>query len=459
MKKGLVLVCIALFVFTGILCNKIAVDFDEDNVDPRLSGGASTVFLANGKAFGASIPGLSTWDNYIHGVGDKMFGQTFVTAPAPHFGGLGAIYNNVSCISCHQNDGKGLPTAGAITSGLLTRISVPGLGLNGVPLDVPNFGGQLQDKAVSGKVPEGKLSILYEDKIFTYPDGTQVTLRKPNYNIINTYAALPANYLMSVRLGPPIFGLGLLELIPEATILQNVDENDANGDGISGRANYVWNTSTNQIELGRFGQKANNPSLLIQVASAFNQDMGITNSVFPKESAFGQTQYDGLNDEPEITDSMLMATVFYVQTLAVPARRDVEDAQVIQGEKLFKQINCSGCHTPKMKTGVDVRLAALSNQRIQPFTDLLLHDMGLDLADGRPDFLANGSEWKTPALWGIGLLSRVNGTSAFYLHDGRARSLEEAILWHGGEAERSRNAFASLSQTDRKALLRFLESL
>lgn len=449
----------ASLVGTGILCNKIAVEFDEEYVDPRLSGGAATVFLANGKAFGSSISGLDTWDSYIHGVGDKMFGQTFVTAPAPHFGGLGTVYNNVSCISCHQNDGKGLPTAGLVNSGLLTRLSVPGLGTNGMPLDVPGFGSQLQDKAVFGKVPEGKLSMTYADKVFTYPDGTTVTLRNPSYNIINTYTSLPGAYHFSVRLGPPIFGLGLLELIPEATILKGVDEFDANGDGISGRANYVWNVHSNKMELGRFGQKANNPNLLLQVASAFNQDMGITNSVFPRESTWGQPQYDGLADDPEITDSMLMATVFYVQTLAVPARRDIEDAQVIKGEQLFKQINCGSCHTPSMRTGVDVRLASLSNQRIQPFTDLLLHDMGPDLADGRADFLANGYEWKTPALWGIGLLSRVNGTSAFYLHDGRARTVEEAILWHGGEAERSRNAFAALSKSDRTALLRFISSL
>jgi len=459
MKKLMVISFVGLLVSTGILCNKIKVDFEEENYDPRLSGGAATAFLANGKAFGASITGLSQWDSYIHGVGDKMFNQTFITAPAPHFGGLGVLYNNVSCVSCHVGDGKGIPTSGLINSGLLTRLSIPGEGLNGAPLDVPGFGTQLQDKGVSGKTPEGKLSISYQDKVFTYPDGSTVTLRNPDYSIISAYRALPANHQVSVRLGPPIFGLGLLELIPEATILALADETDRNGDGISGRPNYVWNAFTNKIELGRFGQKANNPNLFMQVASAYHQDMGITTSVFPKESVWGQSQHDGTLGQPEISDSMLMATVFYIQSLAVPARRDVEDAAVLKGEKLFKQINCSGCHIPLLKTGVDVRLAAISNQRIQPFTDLLLHDMGPDLADGRPDFKASGTEWKTPALWGLGLLSRVNGVSAFYLHDGRARTIEEAILWHGGEAERSRNAFAALSKDERKALLRFLSSL
>lgn len=459
MKKAFALSLIASLVFTGILCKKSKVEFGEEYFDPRLSGGASTVFLSNGGVFEQVIPGLSPWDAYVHEVGDKLFGQTFVSAPAPHFGGLGTVYNNVSCFSCHQNDGKGVPTAGLITSGLLTRLSIPGMDSYGGPLDVPGYGTQMQDKATFGKVPEAKLNIAYEDQPFTYPDGSTVTLRKPIYSLVNKYLPMPANVMVSVRMGPPIFGLGLLELIPESTLMAFADEFDADGDGISGRPNIVWNPATKRKEMGRFGQKANNPSLLIQIAGAFQQDIGITSSVFPQESAHGQSQDDGLNLPPEITDSMLNATVFYVQTLAVPARREVDNPQVISGEKIFRQLNCSGCHIPSMKTGVDVRLTAMSNQRIQPFTDLLLHDMGPGLADNRPDFLATGSEWKTPALWGLGLLLRANGTSVSYLHDGRARTIEEAILWHGGEAERARNGFTHLSSSDRKALLKFLSTL
>jgi CxxC motif-containing protein (DUF1111 family) len=186
--------------------------------------------------------------------------------------------------------------------------------------------------------------------------------------------------------------------------------------------------------------------------------MGITSFIFPKESSYGQTQSDGLNDEPELSDSLLYATVFYVQTLAVPARRDVANTTVVRGEKLFNQLNCSGCHTPTVYTGVDIRLPALSNQRIHPYTDLLLHDLGAALADGRPDFLADGNEWRTPALWGIGLFEKTNGTP-FYLHDGRARTLLEAVMWHGGEAQKSKDAFVKLSKTDRDAVIAFLRSL
>jgi CxxC motif-containing protein (DUF1111 family) len=259
-------------------------------------------------------------------------------------------------------------------------------------------------------------------------------------------------------MAPPFFGLGLLQNIPEATLLSHVDENDANGDGISGRAHYVWDQYTGKMLIGRFGMKANTATILTQVGSAYQQDMGITNYIFPSESSFGQTQYDGRNDDPELPDSVLNGTAFYIKSLAVPARRDVTDPAVLQGEKLFTQINCSGCHIPTMQTGIDVTFPQLSNQRIHPYTDLLLHDMGAALADGRPDFLASATEWKTPALWGIGLFERTNGTP-FYLHDGRARTIEEAILWHGGEATAAKNKFQQLATADRNALVKFIKSL
>ncbi|KAA5533524.1 c-type cytochrome [Taibaiella lutea] len=457
MKKISVVCILLVIVVTGTLCRK-AEPFPEEQYDSRLSGGAATVFLANSQAFGSAIPGLTGYDVFTHDLGDALFGQTFVSAPAPKFGGLGPVYNNVSCVSCHHNDGKGTATIGSITSSLLTRISISGTDENGGPLSIPGYGVQLQDKATTGKSPEAKVQISYTELPFTFPDGETVSLRKPTYTLNTPYTALPANYYVSVRLAPPVFGMGLLALISDATILKNADENDANQDGISGRANYVYDPYTHQRVLGKFGLKANNPSLLVQVAGAFHQDMGITSYVFPKESSYGQAQSDGLNDDPELADSLLNATVFYVQTLAVPARRDVTNASVVQGEKLFNQLNCSGCHTPTVYTGVDIRLPALSNQRIHPYTDLLLHDLGADLADGRPDFLADGNEWRTPALWGIGLFEKTNGVP-FYLHDGRARSLLEAVMWHAGEARKSKDAFVKLSKTDRDAVIAFLRSL
>jgi len=454
MRKLLVTSGLAVIVLTGILCRKPDAAFPESNYDPRLSGGAATVFNSGSKAFGEMISGMSAYDQFVHEVGDKIFEQTFVSAPAPLYPGLGPRYNNVSCISCHHNDGKGTPTAGLPTSSLLTRISIPGVDAHGGALAAPGFGTQLQDKAIAGWTPEINLGVEYRDSVFTFPDGTQTALHRPVYTINNPYTALPAGYMTSVRLAPPVFGLGLLELVTETELLRNADPGDADGDGISGRPNYVFNPFSRQREMGRYGLKANTSSLLVQVASAFVEDMGVTNYTFRSENYMNTPS----SELPDVSDSLLDAVVFYIRTLAVPARRNVEQLAVIRGEKLFQQIKCSGCHIPTLQTGVDIRLPTLSNQRIHPYTDLLLHDMGEGLADGRPDFEAEGNEWKTPALWGIGLFPKTNGTP-YYLHDGRARSLVEAILWHGGEAQQAKDAFVQLPSSDRDALVKFLESL
>lgn len=439
------------------MCRK-AEPFDENDYDPRLSGGAATVFDETSKAFGHNIDGLNANDLHAHVVGDKAIEQTFVTAPAPLNSGLGPVFSNVSCVSCHHNDGKGTPTAGFVNSSLLFRMSLPGTDAHIGVVPVPGFGVQLQDLATYGITPEAKVTITYSIQNFTFADGGIASLRTPEYNILNPYIPLPSNYLFSPRMAPPFFGLGLLQNIPEATLLSFADENDANGDGISGRPNYVWDAYSHKTMIGRFGMKANTATILTQVASAYQQDMGITNYLFPSESSFGQPQYDGRNDDPELPDSILNNTAFYIKSLAVPARRLVTDAVALKGEQIFSQINCSGCHIPTVQTGTDVSFPQLSNQRIHPYTDLLLHDMGPALADNRPDFLASGSEWKTPALWGIGLFEKTNGTP-FYLHDGRARTIQEAILWHGGEATNAKNKFIQLSANDRNALLKFIKSL
>jgi CxxC motif-containing protein (DUF1111 family) len=457
MKKFLVIFSISIIIGGFTMCNKAGI-FPGSGYDERLSGGMATVFDESSKAFTHAADGLNTRDERVHEIGDAAFEQTFVTAPAPVNSGLGPVFNNVSCISCHHNDGKGTPTAGFSTSSLLFRLSLPGTDANGGPVPVPGFGLQLQDQAIFGKAPEAKINISYTESPFTYADGETVSLRKPAYTLQNPYQSIASGYLLSPRLAPPVFGLGLLENIPEATIVANADEHDTNGDGISGRPNYVWNPYTQKKELGRFGLKANTPSILVQAAGAYQQDMGISNYVFKQESSFGQTQADNLNDDPELQDSILNAVFFYIKTLAVPARRNVTDTDNKKGEQLFTQINCSGCHKPTMQTGTDLTLQSVSNQRIHPYTDLLLHDMGDGLADNRPDFLATGKEWRTAPLWGIGLFEKTNGTP-FYLHDGRARSIEAAILWHGGEASQAKNKFTQLSKTDRQAVLKFLKSL
>lgn len=457
MRKFIVIAIMVLGIAMFTMCNKAGI-FSEEGYDNRLSGGIATVFDETSKAFSHPIDGLNEHDLHIHELGDASFEQTFVSAPAPVNSGLGPIFNNVSCISCHHNDGKGTPTFGFPTSSMLMRISIPGTDPHGGPLAAPGFGVQLQTQAVFGKQPEIQFDINYSDSTVTYPDGSIIVLRKPVYVIKNSYIPLPSGYMFSPRMAPPVFGAGLLENIPESTILSFADENDKDADGISGKANYVYNNYTGKTELGRFGLKANNPDVLLQVAGAYSQDIGVTNYIFKEESSAGQPQWDGLNDDPDLADSILNAVAFYVKTLAVPARRNTTNPDVIAGEKIFTQLNCSGCHKPTVQTGVNVAFPYLSNQRIHPFTDLLLHDMGDALADNRPDFLATGKEWRTAPLWGIGLFQKTNGIP-FYLHDGRARTLEEAILWHGGEAEKSKQQFMQLKQSDRSSLIKFLNSL
>ena len=462
MRKVKVLIGCVLLVTGCVMCRKANTGAlnDDSNFDPRLSGGAATFFDVSSGTFGTPIPGLSTRDAFVHDLGDALFEQAFVAAPAPRFGGLGPAFNNVSCANCHHNDGFGLPSFGALGSSLLMRISVPGTDPHGGPNPAPGFGGQLQNMALFGVRPEAKVNLTYTEQSFNFPDGETASLRNPTYTLTDAYIPLPAGYMLSPRLGPPVFGLGLLELIPESTIRSFADPNDANGDGIRGHANYVYNPLTHQRELGRFGVKANTSSLLVQVATAFQQDMGLTSFVQPQKSVYGQEQMKYVADTSavDLADSVVNAVTFYVRTLAVPARRNVTHPEVKRGEVLFKQISCATCHIPTMYTGVSVSLPALSNQRIHPYTDMLVHDLGAALADGRPDFDANGNEWRTPPLWGRGMFEQTNGTP-YFLHDGRARSLTEAILWHGGEAEHSKQQFVNLPKADRKAILEFLGSL
>lgn len=457
MKKVLLLSGFALMTMLFAMCRK-AEEFPESGYDERLSGGSQTAFDATSRAFTHEFEGLSPNDFEAHEIGDAAFEQTFVTAPAPLNSGLGGAYNNVSCISCHHNDGKGVPNAGYAESGLLLRVSTPGVGPNGDALPLPGYGTQLQDKAIFGKVPECNVSINYTYQSHTFPDGSNYELRTPVYECINWYTPLSSAYLLSPRFAPPVFGLGLLEAVPEEDLFRMSDAGDLNADGISGKVNMVWDPFQGRMMPGRFGLKSNTATLLTQVAAAYNNDIGITSYVFPHETNEGQSQQDNFSDDPELSDSILNAVTFYVRTLQVPARRNVNDPQVLHGKHLFKEAKCASCHIPDLRTSVNVALPSLSNQLIHPYTDLLVHDMGAGLADDRPDFGADGREWRTAPLWGLGLLETVN-YPAFYLHDGRARTITEAIMWHGGEAEYSKNYVQQLSSSDRNDLLKFLKSL
>ena len=428
----------------------------------EFSGGETTVFDASSHAFSIPAPNLSTAAFEKHLEGDVEFEAVFVTAPAVVNPGLGPIYNNVSCINCHSRDGRGRPPGsneGLVS--LLFRLSLPkadGVAAGKPPIPVPGFGTQLNNRSIVDASPEGKVKIDYTEQTLTTADGTRVHLRYPNYTLTETYQPLPENVEVSPRVAPAVFGLGLLEAIPEEVILAYADEADVDGDGISGKPNYVWDVVKQRYTLGRFGWKANQPTLLQQVAAAYNDDMGITTSLFSIENSAGQSQLTQHSTTPEVSDEILDVVTFYVQTLAVPARRNVDNPQVKQGEHLFAKAQCASCHIPTLRTGVLEGVPSVSNQTIHPFTDMLLHDMGPELADNRPDFHASGSEWRTPPLWGIGLVKRVNGHTNF-LHDGRARDLMEAILWHGGEAEASRQIVEQMSQIERDALIAFLESL
>ena len=437
----------------------------------RNLGGAASRDDASQNSFGLPVLGMTNEQRRRFEVGDSFFTQNWVTAPASTDArdGLGPLFNAQACSSCHVRDGRGLPPdphgeTGRL--GLLLRLSVPGAdALTGGPLPEPTYGNQLQDRAVLDVVAEGTVAVTYDTTAGTYGDGQPYELQAPTYGIANlAFGELDEEVLIGPRLAPQVIGMGLLEAISAESILASADPEDRDDDGISGRANLVWDGATQSLVLGRFGWKANVATVEQQVAGAFHGDIGITSTLHPEENCGSQSGCadlpngsDPLTGEPEIPDERLGSVVFYNRTLAVPVMRNTDQPEVRRGAELFETFGCAQCHTSTQQTGSAI-LPTLTDQTIHTFTDLLLHDMGPGLADGRPDFLAGGSEWRTPPLWGLGLIDDING-ERFLLHDGRARSIAEAILWHGGEGERSRELFRTASPEERSALLAFLEAL
>jgi CxxC motif-containing protein (DUF1111 family) len=435
----------------------------------EFSGGETTVFVRSQDAYSKPAANLDFDQVGDFEVGNNFNNDTWVVAPASTKtrDGLGPLYNATSCSACHFRDGRGKPPEGDDEMlSMLLRLSIPGEDEHGGPLPEPVYGGQLQPRSIDGVPAEASTHVTWEEIPGKYGDGTKYVLRKPSIEIDNlAYGPMDEEVMISPRVASPQYGLGLLEALAEEDVLARADPDDEDGDGISGRPNRVWDERRQKTTLGRFGWKANVPSILQQTAGALNGDIGISTTLFPEQSCTGE-QAECL-DAPvgagkeeggfEATDLVLDALVFYGQTLAVPGRRDAEDPEVLRGKGLFVASGCADCHVPSHVTG-DHPVKALTKQRIWPYTDLLLHDMGDDLADHRPDFDADGSEWRTPPLWGIGLMETVGGHQ-FLLHDGRARGFAEAILWHGGEAEASREAFRLMPKDERKALLGFLTSL
>jgi CxxC motif-containing protein (DUF1111 family) len=324
------------------------------------------------------------------------------------------------------------------------------------------YGGQLQPLAIPGVAPEGAFRIEYREVPGTYADGEPYALLEPAYHIEDLgYGPLAPDVRVSPRVAPIMVGLGLLEAIPADRLEALADPEDADGDGISGRPNRVWNAATGATDLGRFGWKAEQPTVRTQSAGAFLGDLGVTSALNPAEDctpAQAECAAAVSGGAPEIADDLLDRVAVYASLLAVPVRRGWDTEPVLRGKRLFRDAGCHACHVPRHETRAVAALPEVAGQAIWPYTDLLLHDMGEGLSDDRPAYLAEGREWRTPPLWGIGLVPIVNNHERF-LHDGRARGLAEAILWHGGEAEASREAFRGMPAADREALLRFVESL
>jgi CxxC motif-containing protein (DUF1111 family) len=449
-----------------------AAPTDQELAD---QGGDATVEVSGSGAFAQPVPGLDSEQRRDFAVGNNFFNDNWVTAPASTEGrdGLGPLFNAQSCSSCHFRDGRAQPPSGSgdPERGLLIRLSV--VGEDGNPMPHRELGDQLQDRAIRGVPLEGTLRITTVEVEGAYADGSTYTLQEPHYEVIGPDGEPVEGLLLSPRVAPAVFGVGLLEAVPEDAIVDLADPDDEDDDGISGRANLVPAPSSPGEEvLGRFGWKAAVPSVEQQNAGAFAGDIGITSRLRPSQPC---TRLQAAcisapsGGDPELDDHKLDQVTFYTRTLAVPARRDVGDEDTRLGQETFEQIGCASCHVGELRTG-ESDIAALDHQVIRPYTDLLLHDMGVGLADGRPeldgtgavvgapDLDPSGQEWRTPPLWGIGLVPTVNRHTRF-LHDGRARSLEEAILWHGGEAEAARDRFRSLDAIDREAVISFLESL
>ncbi len=446
--------------------------FTAAEPDEALSGGTATIHKFDQNAFSQPSGNLSPLRRLDFGVGNSFFRNPWVIAPSSTEArdGLGPLFNTNACQNCHVKDGRGQPPGSlgdnAITS--LVRVSIPAkpgqeddIRQHGV-IPEPVYGGQLQDMGIPGVLPEAQIKVTYSAEKISFRDGSQVELQRPHLNVVEThYGALHPDTLFSLRVAPPMIGLGLLEAIPEQAILTNADPDDRDKNGISGRPNYVWDRASQSTKLGRFGWKAGQPGLNQQNAEAFLGDMGLSSRLVPGSNCTAaQTACLAAptGGTPEVSDVILAQVLFYSRNLAVPARREVNNPQVLEGKGLFHQAGCQSCHAPTFTTDANAAEPELANQKIHPYTDLLLHDMGDGLADNRPEFQATGREWRTPPLWGIGMTETVNGHTRF-LHDGRARNLMEAVLWHGGEAESAKNAVLAFNANERAALLAFLNSL
>jgi len=466
----------ALFLALGLSACDDAPRFTKAEPGEARSGGAATVRKTDQNAFSLPSANLPPSRRVDFSVGNSFFRSPWVIAPSPTTArdGLGPLFNTNACQNCHIKDGRGHPPAPDATNAvsMLVRLSIPDSPAYAKVIEQlgvvpePVYGGQFQDMAVPGVTPEGKVRVEYTPVPIRFKDGTEVELRKPVLQFPQLgYGPMHPDTRFSARVAPPMIGLGLLEAIPEEAILANAAAQAKDKNGINGRPNQVWDDAQQKTVMGRFGWKAGQPNLNQQNVHAFSGDMGLTTSLRPfddctdAQTACKQAPNgNGPDGEPEVSDNILRLVLFYTRNLAVPARRGVNDEQVLAGKNLFFQAGCQSCHTPKYTTAANAAEPELANQVIRPYSDLLLHDMGDGLADNRTEFQASGRDWRTPPLWGIGLTQAVSGHTQF-LHDGRARNLLEAVLWHGGEAQQAQQQVLSFNAEQRAALLAFLNSL
>ncbi len=457
-----------MLVVSLTACRNDRIDLQAEEGE-AYAGGGTTVQNESRNAFSFAAANLTGRASLEFTTGNSFFNQSWVAAVASTTGrdGLGPLFNETSCASCHFKDGRGrTPNFGEIQGhGMLLRLSLFGQAADGSSLIEPTYGGQFNPVGIQGVAGEGDIAITYQDVEGKYDDGTSYWLRHPTYTLQNlNYGSIDPNVIISPRVANQMVGLGLLEAIEVAAIEQWIDEQDLSGNGISGKANYVYDIAQGKKTLGRFGWKAGQPTVRQQVAAAFVGDIGITSSLFPNEN-HTSNQPDALampsgnnSDGYELDDLVLDRVTLYSSNLAVPIRRDWDDADVLQGKALFFDIGCQDCHRQKYTTGTHPDFSNLSNQTIYPYTDLLVHDMGEGLADQSTEYSAGAGEWRTPPLWGIGLIENVNGHTEL-LHDGRARNVAEAILWHGGEAATSQEKFKSLDNEERQQIIKFIQSL
>jgi CxxC motif-containing protein (DUF1111 family) len=445
-----------------------------DGGDGNPPAGPVTVPITDAGAYSQPAPVLSERQQAAFARGRAGFNRPWVVfSVSTGDWGVGPTFVADRCSACHEGAGRGLlpRSRNAQLLGMVVRLSVPGESLHGGPKPLEHYGEQLQNRALQGQslglqfayapIPaEGDLYVAWEEQSVTLADGTEVRLRSPKLSIESpAFGELP-DTMTSLRLAPSVFGLGLLEAVPEDLLLAIAGRQRQLG--FNGRPNHAWDAVNGRSAIGRFGWKATQPSLRQQIAAAAFHDMGVTSNLFPRQNCPAvQTLCRGEvpGNDPELSDAAWEDLELMLLGLAVPAQRNASDAGVQRGAALFEQLQCAVCHVPVLRTAdYFPRLPELSRQTFHPYTDLLLHDMGEGLADHRPDFAAGGRDWRTPPLWGLGLSATVNG-SAVLLHDGRARNVTEAILWHGGEAQAARDAFAALSRADREALAAFLNAI